>query len=383
MYRTKVQFLFFSAFLILSFSILYEYSYFVEFSCLMGMLVAFFYSENFQKTISESFKIEVMPSEKKLAAKILEKYGNNALDFFKLGEDKSYYFSASLNSFIAYRVSGSEAIVLGDPVVPKEEFNDIVMGFEQFCSGKKLSPNFFQASEHLLVRYEELGYRKLKIGDEAIVDIENFHLDGSKKKDFRNRIRKLEKLGYSVKFYDKPLDDEMVLRLKQISHEWLADSKRRERGFSLGYFSEQYIKETAVMTVEDQNGIIVAFLNMISSYKKSEVGIDLMRKSRNAPSGVMDYLFVKTILHLKVKSYKTLNIGMAPMAGFQAHEKAAIEELAVHSIFQRLNFLFNYIGLKVFKEKFADSWEPKYLIYKKVNELPKLAISIKNILEAV
>jgi phosphatidylglycerol lysyltransferase len=383
MHRTKVQLLFFSSFLILSLSIFYEYSYFVELSCLVGIFIAFFYSENLQKTIAESFKSETMPYEKQLVAKILEKHGTNTLDFFKLWEDKSYYFSSSLNSFLAYRNSGNDAIVLGDPVGPKEELNEIVMGFEQYCLDAKLSPSFFQASQALLVRYEELGYRKLKIGDEAIVDIENFSLEGANKKDFRNRIRKMEKLGYTVKYYDQPLSDEMVIRLKQISQEWLSDSKRKERGFSLGYFSDSYIKQTAVMTVEDEDGTIIAFLNIIPSYKKSELGIDLMRKSRNAPSGVMDYLFVKTILYLKTKSYTSLNIGMAPMAGFQTHEKAAFEELAVHSIFQRLNFLFNYIGLKVFKEKFADSWEPKYLIYKKVKELPKLAISIKNVLEKV
>lgn len=383
MHRTKVQFLFFAAFLTLCFSIFLEFSYFTEVSCLIGIGIAFFLSENFQQSISEYSESESLDSEKKLVQKILNKHGNNALDFFKQWNDKSYFFSASMQSFVAYRVSGNDVIALGDPVGPIEELRDTIMNFDQFCNDHGWSLSFFQSSEELLDQYEELGFRKLKVGDEAIVNIKDFNLEGAKKKDFRNRIRKLEKLGFSVKFYDSPLDDEMVLRLKQISREWLADSKRRERGFSLGYFEEGYIKQTAIMTVEDENGVIVAFLNLIPSYKKGEMGIDLMRKSRNAPSGVMDYLFVKTILKLQEDGYKSLNIGMAPMSGFRAHEKAAVEELAVHSIFQRLNFLFNYIGLKIFKDKFADYWEPKYLIYKKVNELPKLAVSLKNILEAV
>ena len=46
-----------------------------------------------------------------------------------------------------------------------------------------------------------------------------------------------------------------------------------------------------------------------------------------------------------------------------------------------MNFLFNYEGLKVFKDKFATSWEPKYLIYKNSLQLPAIAIAIKNVLE--
>lgn len=383
MHRIKTEFIFFTAFSIISLSVFVELSCFIEISCLFVVFFSFFNSANLRQTFTESFSTKALDSEKKLVEKILDKHGNSALDYFKLWNDKTYFFSASMNSFLAYRISGKEVVVLGDPVGPKGELNEIVLTFDQFCKEQGCTLSFLQASQQLLPRYEELGFRNLKIGDEAIVNIKDFNLSGAKKKDFRNRLRKFEKLEYQVKYYESPLDDEMVLRLKQISCEWLADSKRKERGFSLGYFQDTYVKQTVVMTVEDKDGVIVAFLNLIPSFKKLEIGIDLMRKSRNAPSGVMDYLFISAILHLQAQNYHTLNIGMAPMSGFQAHEKAAIAELAVHSIFQRLNFLFNYVGLKVFKEKFADHWEPKYLIYKKVNELPKLAISIKNILETV
>jgi phosphatidylglycerol lysyltransferase len=42
--------------------------------------------------------------------------GRSALDYFKAAPDKSIFFSSSGDSFLAYRVAGSFAMVLGDRV---------------------------------------------------------------------------------------------------------------------------------------------------------------------------------------------------------------------------------------------------------------------------
>ncbi|MDD9897517.1 MAG: phosphatidylglycerol lysyltransferase domain-containing protein, partial [Candidatus Melainabacteria bacterium] len=280
-------------------------------------------------------------------------------------------------------IEADSIIVLGDPIGPKEELEELIHNFAEFCSQHDWQLSFFQTTEYNLEIFERLGFRKLKIGDDAIVNLETFDLVGPKKKDFRNRIRKLEKLGYSINYYDAPLPDRVLVRLKQISHDWLMEPGHRERGFSLGYYQDSYIQSHPVMTVENEEGLIVAFLNIIPSYKEGEMGLDLMRKSKEAPSGVMDYLFVQYILKMQELGYKSVNIGMAPMAGFHEHERASFEEKAIHNLFQRLNFLFNYIGLKVFKSKFADSWEPRYLIYKDAPSLPKLAMTINTVLNKV
>ena len=41
--------------------------------------------------------------------------------------------------------------------------------------------------------------------------------------------------------------------------------------------------------------------------------------------------------------------------------------------FQCLNFLFSYRGLREYKSKFTTHWEPRYAIYRKPLDLPRLA----------
>ena len=57
-------------------------------------------------------------------------------------------------------------------------------------------------------------------------------------------------------------------------------------------------------------------------------------------------------------------------------EKAGAEERAVQYFLQRMNFLFSYSGLLEYKAKFATRWEPRYVIYRHVLELPRLAVAL-------
>jgi phosphatidylglycerol lysyltransferase len=149
----------------------------------------------------------------------------------------------------------------------------------------------------------------------------------------------------------------------------------------LGLFSEDYLRSTPVVAAVDQDDRILAFVNLITMQNLKELTIDLMRRRTEAPNGIMDYLFVKLFLYAKEHGYERFNLGMAPMAGFQEHEQATAEERAIHSFFQQLNFLFSYRGLRQFKAKFASSWEPRYLIYSNVLELPRLALALRRVSE--
>jgi lysylphosphatidylglycerol synthetase-like protein (DUF2156 family) len=43
---------------------------------------------------------------------------------------------------------------------------------------------------------------------------------------------------------------------------------------------------------------------------------------------------------------------------------------------QHMNFLFSYQGLRAYKAKYATTWEPRYVIYRNILNLPLLARAI-------
>jgi phosphatidylglycerol lysyltransferase len=327
------------------------------------------------------YRFRTLPHERKLAEEITAQYGRSSLDFFKYWPDKTYFFSSSRQCYIAFRVGGGYAVVLGDPVGPEAEMESTIQKFVEYCTNNDWRIAFHQVLPDFLTIYKKLGFRKLKIGDDAIVDLTNFNLDGKEAKKLRHAINQLEKQGIKFTRYDPPISSEIMLQLKQVSDGWLQIPGRRERTFTLGLFDFEYVRSTPVYAAADKKGKIMAFMNSIPSFCKGEATIDLMRHLPDAPPGIMDFLFTKLFFAKKEEGFRRFSLGMAPMAGFSEHEEASAEERAVHYFMHQLNFLFSYQGLLHYKAKFATIWEPRYTIYRNVLNLPRVARAISEVSE--
>jgi phosphatidylglycerol lysyltransferase len=318
--------------------------------------------------------------ERTRAERVVEQYSRTPLDLFKLWPEKSYFFSPSSQCVIAYRVAANVAVALGDPVGPKREIEPTVLEFLRWCGEKGWRVALYQTLPDFLPMYRRLGLKKLKIGDEAIVDLQDFSLEGKSKRDVRSKLHRLEEMGIHVVEYQPPTPDEVIAQLQTVSNQWLEIPGRRERSFTVGHFDYDYLRAKPVLTVVDATGAVLGFINLIS-VNRNEITGDLMRHGTNVPNGVMDYLFVKLFEYAKQRGYARVSLGMAPMTGFQEHEDATLEERMIHSLFQRLSFIFSFRGLRHYKAKFATSWEPRYLIYRSSIDLPRIAFALRRLSE--
>lgn len=328
-----------------------------------------------------AYRYRARTHDRLVAREIVEKYGRSAMDFFKYWPDKSYFFSASGRSFIAYSVGRNFAVALADPVGPEEEMAEVISDFVDFCRDNDWGVGFHQTLPDFLPVYEKLGFRKLKIGDEAITELAMFSLEGKDRKSLRHTINKLEESGVRAVYYAPPIPDEVLSQLESVSEQWLRLSGHRERRFTLGRFEHGYVRNTPVFAAVDTQGNVLAFINLIPSYRQGEATCDLMRRRAGSPNGVMDLLFVRLLQHLKEQGYRYFSLGMAPMSGFRPEEAATPEEKAVHFFFQHMRFLFSYKGLMHYKSKFATTWEPRYVIYRNPLDLPRLALAIARVSE--
>lgn len=325
------------------------------------------------------YRFRTHPHERHQVEAIVQAHGRSALDYFKFWPDKSYFFSASGKSVIAFRESGGFAVALGDPVGPEAEIASITREFLDFCHSNDWGVAFYQALPDFLPIYRTLGLKRLKIGDEAIVDLAAFSLDGKSKKSLRHTLNLLETSGVACSLAEPPLAPALIARAREVSEAWLTISGRRERGFTLGFFDDAYLHDTPLLCIEDQDARLLAFANLIPSFAPGESTIDLMRHRPDAPNGTMDFLFMKLFFLLRERGSLRFNLGMAPMSGFGEKEAATAEERAVHLFFQHLNFLFSYRGLRAYKAKFASSWEPRYAVYRRTLDLPRLAIALERV----
>lgn len=327
------------------------------------------------------YAFRVHPLDLHEAKQIVARHGRTGLDFFKAWPDKNFFFSRSRQSFLAYRVGADFAVVLGDPVGPREEFPTLVRDFSIFCYDNDWPFAFHQTTSELLDFYESLGLQRFKLGDDAVVLLDQFTLEGNRGKALRGSVNKIERTGYSLAVYEAPLSETLLDEMEEVSDSWLSLPGHRERQFTLGKFDKAYLRQTTVLALLDPGGAMQAFLNLIPSFVPGEISLDLMRRRADSINGVMDYLFTKAMLHAKARGYTRFSLGMAPMAGFQPGEAASAEEKAIHLFFKKWNLGFRYRGIRDYKAKFATLWEPRYVIYRNRFDLARLALAMRKVSE--
>ena len=320
-------------------------------------------------------------SERERAKVIAAEYGRTAQDFFKQWPDKSLFFSRGDRSFIAYRVANDFALTLGDPVGPEEDLPAAIEQFIDMCRRRGWRVGFHQVRGNHLHLYKNLGFRGLRIGDEAVVDLDRFSLDGSAMKEARNTVARVERAGYRVRVFDSPIDEHLLDQLQRVSDQWLKLPGHRERRVTLGSFSRDYVRRTRVYAALNAAGDVVAFLNLVPSYDANLATVDLMRRGSDNTNGLMDYVFAMAFLDSKARGCCRFSLGLAPLAEFDEDEQPSVEEKLVQWGLRRMPNLFRADSLRRFKAKYASEWEPRYEVYRNRWDLPRLALALRSVTE--
>jgi phosphatidylglycerol lysyltransferase len=320
------------------------------------------------------------PEEFDKAKQLVEKYGNSGLDYFKIYYDKLIFAPENLNSFIAYRTAGNFAVALENPVAGNpEDLKQCVLLFDKFCFENGLKNIFYRVPEESLPVYAETSKKSLFLGQEAIVDLNTFTLEGGKNKALRNAINKVVDEGYKSSVHLPPIKDGILQKLKAVSDEWLISTKRDEIIFSQGMFRWNELKNQTIITVENPEEKVIAFLNIIPDFAPGEGTYDLIRKTGDSPHGVMDFLIVELFKYMKSQNYLKVNLGFAPMSGID--DPHTFSERTIKFAYEKIRSFSHFKGSRNFKDKFFPAWYNKYLIYTQDYDLMQVPAALTKVIK--
>jgi phosphatidylglycerol lysyltransferase len=289
--------------------------------------------------------------------------------------DKALLFDDERKAFVMYAVQGRTWVALGDPVGPDDRLSAVIRTFLERCHDFGGVPVFYEVTPTHLHRYADFGLTFVKLGEEAKVDLQAFTLEGGHAARFRQALRRLEREGATFRIVDPPRVQEIMRELRAVSDEWLAEKSAGEKGFSLGYFDEAYLLRFPVAVIERDNRI-QAFANVWPGGGDVELSIDLMRHRRDAPNGVMEALFVHLMLWGKQQGYRWFALGMAPLSGFEQSAVASPWNRIGVFVYEHGESLYNFQGLRAYKEKFNPVWEPRYLACPGGLRLPRVLADV-------
>lgn len=292
--------------------------------------------------------------------------------------DKQVFFNEKNSAFVMYTVRGRNWIAFGDPIGTPNEARDSARTFIEHAVRNHAIPVFYEVHRDLLDIYLDFGYSMYKIGEEAVVDLTKFTLAGKKFANERNILNSLARKEVTFEVFPAgTADDSLIQELKSISDAWLTGKNVREKRFSLGFFDETYIKQGAIGVVR-KSGRSIAFANILLS--KESFCADLMRFIPEENDHLMQFLFLNLMKWGQENGYTSFNLGMAPLSGFKNHSSAPIWNRLLWTIFNHGENLYNFKGLRAFKDQFVPQWESVYIAMPRGSIVPLLLLKISAII---
>jgi phosphatidylglycerol lysyltransferase len=288
--------------------------------------------------------------------------------------DKHFLVSDSGDAFLMYSVQGRSWVAMSDPVGNPAAFDKLLWTYLEIVDQFGGRPIFYEITAAHLPLYLDLGLSLMKIGEEATVDLTTFSLEGSARANLRRAVRRAEREQLIFDVIAKESVTPILPELQAVSNAWLSEKRGREKAFSVGRFSREYLLLFDQAVVR-QDGDIIAFANIWQSAGDG-LSVDLMRYKPGTPNGLMDFLFCRLMLWGHAQGFKKFSLGMAPLAGLQKHALAPTWHKAGNLLFEYGEELYGLAGLRAYKDKFRPVWQPRYLAVPGGLSLPSVILDL-------
>jgi lysyl-tRNA synthetase class 2 len=317
-------------------------------------------------------------SEWTRARDIVRHHGGDTLSYFALRDDKQHWFWN--DTLIAYAVHNGVCLVSPDPIGPVSERRAAWRGFRQFADEQGWTVAVMGAGEEWLPTYRASGMRDLYVGDEAIVDVRRFNLDGGRMKGVRQAVNRMAKNGYRVEFHDPA---HLAAPLEEKLRGLMTGSRRGEveRGFSmtLGRVFSRYDEGLLLAVCLGPDGEPAAFCQYVPAHDIDGYSLDLMRRSEGDEhmNGLTDFVVVRTIEHLRERGQHGLGLNFAVMRSVLAHETGeGIGHRIERWMLGWLSDSMQIESLWKYNAKFDPDWHPRYAVYDSAENFLTSAIAV-------
>ena len=311
------------------------------------------------------------------ARRLVDRHGGGTLDYFALRYDKQHYFTGE--TLITYAVHGGVCLVSPDPIGPPGERARAWAEFCRFADARGWIVAVLGADASWLPTYRAGGMRSLYIGDEAIVTLADFDLAGGHKKGLRQAVNRIARYGYQVSFHDpRRLEPALAESLRDL----MAESHRgeKERGFSmtLGRVFDPNDADLLLAVAHGPDRLPVAFCQFVPAPTIDGYSLDLMcRDHGEHPNGLIDFLIVSTIEHLRERDMTALCLNFATMRAILAGDAGdTVGPRVLGWAFRRLSRSMQIESLWRFTAKYDPEWVGRYLVFGSIEHVLSVGLAV-------
>jgi lysyl-tRNA synthetase class 2 len=319
---------------------------------------------------------QLSPVEIERLRGLLAEHGErDSLGYFALRHDKFAVFSRSGKAALTYRVIAGVAVCSGDPLGDHEAWPGAIEEYLEVCRLHGWVPAAMGCSELGATVWARFDLEVLEIGDEAIVDVEGFTLDGRVMRGVRQAASRTKRAGYKVLVRKaEDLKPGELSELVALAANWRGTDTERGFSMALGRMGD----EGSVLVTAEQGGRVRGLLQFVP-WGLHGLSMDVMRRDRTADNGINELMIAELLIAMRDHDVRHVSLNFAAFRALleQGHRigagpvaKTAAKLIRLVSRWIQIESLYR------FNAKFQPRWVPRYLVYPGVRELPRVGIAV-------
>ena len=299
----------------------------------------------------------------------------DSLGYFATRRDKSVIWAPNKKAGIAYRVEAGVMLASGDPF---GEYSLWPAAIDAFLEEAKLhawTPAVMGASDRGgEVWVEHAGMTAFDIGDEAIIKVKDFTLEGRPMANVRQMVNRIGRKGYVAKTTKwSDLDLSIRVELRGLAKKWRYGTPERGFSMSMDRFGED-IDGEAIITIATLGDEIKGLLYFVP-WSHDGISLDRMQRERGTDPGVNELLIVQTVEWARENKIESISLNFAAFRSlFERADKISAGPITRGSrnLIRFFSNFFQVESLYRFNAKFDPEWQTRYLVYPKATDIAKI-----------
>ncbi|WP_190121792.1 phosphatidylglycerol lysyltransferase domain-containing protein [Streptomyces inusitatus] len=316
--------------------------------------------------------------EERLRALLARHGERDSLGYFALRREKSVVWSPTGKAAVAYRVVGGVSLASGDPIGDPEAWPGAIEPWLAQAREHGWCPAVMGAGEEAGTVYARHGLDALELGDEAIVEIADFTLEGRAMRTVRQAYNRVRRAGYEVRVrrHEEIPAEEMAVLLER-ADDWR--DGETERGFSmaLGRLGDPGDGRCVMLECTDGEGVLRAVLSFVP-WGPGGLSLDLMRRDRDSENGLMEFMVIELLQRaggLGVTQV-SLNFAMFRSVFERGSRLGAGPVLRLwRSLLSFFSRWWQIESLYRANAKYRPIWEPRFLLFEKSADLLRIGVA--------
>ncbi|MGW5849612.1 bifunctional lysylphosphatidylglycerol synthetase/lysine--tRNA ligase LysX [Streptomyces sp. NPDC055254] len=310
---------------------------------------------------------------------LLGAYGrNDSLGYFATRRDKAVVFAPSGKAAVTYRVEAGVCLASGDPVGDPVAWTPAVNAWLGVARRYGWQPAVMGASEEGATAYARSGLGALQLGDEAILHVARFDLDGRDMRVTRQAVNRVRRAGATTVIRrHSALTEEEMRTIVDRADTWR--DTETERGFSMALdrLGDPADGDCLLVEAFDGKGALIALLSFVP-WGRDGISLDLMRRDRSAPNGVMEFMVAELCAHAPALGVRRISLNFAVFrSAFE--EGGRIGAGPVLRLWRKLLLFFSrwwqLEALYRSNVKYGPEWYPRYLCYQDAGSLARVSLA--------